>query len=149
MRSCSSSLRNTLAGTPAAIQLSGISRFTTAPAATMQFFPIVTPPQIVALEHIQLPSPILIGFAYSRSWKPSGYSCGRRSSDKNGWQGVAIVTFAPIHTPSPSSPQTAFCRQRGSQILIYRLQDKNKSAEKTARKTNPAGGTSRSIHHPR
>lgn len=25
----------------------------------------------------------------------------------------------------------------------------NKSAEKTARKTNPAGGTSRSIHHPR
>ena len=29
----------------------------------------------------------LIGFAYSRSWKPSGYSCGRRSSAKNGWQG--------------------------------------------------------------
>lgn len=26
---------------------------------------------------------------------------------------------------------------------------KTKSAEKTARKTNPTGGTSRSIHHPR
>ena len=49
------------------------------------FFPMVTPPQIVALEQIQLPLPMWIGFAYSRSWKPSGYCCGRRSSGRNGW----------------------------------------------------------------
>ena len=67
------------------MQLSGTSRFTTAPAATIQFFPMVTPPQIVALEQIQLPLPMRIGFAYSRSWKPSGYCCGRRSSERNGW----------------------------------------------------------------
>lgn len=67
------------------MQLSGTSRFTTAPAATIQFFPMVTPPQIVALEQIQLPLPMWIGFAYSRSWKPSGYCCGRRSSERNGW----------------------------------------------------------------
>lgn len=48
-------------------------------------FPMVTPPQIVALEQIQLPLPMWIGFAYSRSWKPSGYCCGRRSSERNGW----------------------------------------------------------------
>lgn len=67
------------------MQSSGTSRFTTAPAATIQFFPMVTPPQIVALEQIQLPLPMWIGFAYSRSWKPSGYCCGRRSSERNGW----------------------------------------------------------------
>ena len=45
------------------MQLSGTSRFTTDPAATIQFFPMVTPPQIVALEQIQLPLPMWIGFA--------------------------------------------------------------------------------------
>ena len=43
--------------------LDGISRFTTDPAATILFSPIVTPPQIVTLEQIQHPSFMDIGEA--------------------------------------------------------------------------------------
>ena len=81
------------------MQLSGTSRFTTAPAATIQFFPMVTPPQIVALEQIQLPLPMWTGFAYSRSWKPSGYCCGRRSSGRNGWNHFFQQTLLSFFHP--------------------------------------------------
>lgn len=70
--SSSSIWRITFAGTPAAMLFGGTSLFTTAPAATMLFSPMVTPPQIVALEHIQQLSSITIGEAYSRSCLPSG-----------------------------------------------------------------------------
>lgn len=81
------------------MQLSGTSRFTTDPAATIQFFPMVTPPQIVALEQIQLPLPMWIGFAYSRSWKPSEYCCGRRSSGRNGWNHFFQQTLLSFFHP--------------------------------------------------
>jgi hypothetical protein len=60
---------------------------------------MVTPPQIVALEQIQLPLPMWIGFAYSRSWKPSGYCCGRRSSGRNGWNHFFQQTLLSFFHP--------------------------------------------------
>ena len=52
-RSRSSICRSTLAGTPAAILLGGMSRVTTAPAVMMLPAPMVTPPHTVAPAHSQ------------------------------------------------------------------------------------------------
>ena len=48
----------TLAGTPTAIELSGISRLTTAPAPIITLIPIVTPGSMQTLAPIQTSLPI-------------------------------------------------------------------------------------------
>src|SRR5690554_2172000 len=62
--SSSSRRRMTLAGDPATTQFSSTGRVTTAPAATMEPLPMVTPGKMTLLAPIQTPSPITTGSAY-------------------------------------------------------------------------------------
>ena len=58
-------LRKTLAGLPTTIVFGSTSFVTTAPAPTMAFLPIVTPPKIVAEPPIHTLSSTVIGLAYT------------------------------------------------------------------------------------
>jgi hypothetical protein len=62
----SSSERITFAGTPATKLFGGTSLVTTAPAATTEFSPTITPPIMVAPVAIQTFFSMMIGFASSR-----------------------------------------------------------------------------------
>ena len=84
-----------LAGLPATTLLSGTSFVTTAPAATVQPLPIVTPGQNIAAPPIQQSLPILIGFAYSRPYLPL------RSSGLVGCVAAYIWTLGPMIVRSP------------------------------------------------
>jgi hypothetical protein len=66
---------------------------TTAPAATMTLFPMVTPGRIVTLPPIQTSSPMVTGLAMPRCFLlPIGVI---------GWFTVLIIVFGPIMTWSP------------------------------------------------
>jgi hypothetical protein len=54
----------TLAGTPPIKLKEGKSPLTTAPAATIQHFPMVVPPRTMDPAHTQVPSPIWMGSEY-------------------------------------------------------------------------------------
>ena len=72
--------------------------------------PMVTPPQTVTFPPSQHSSSMVIGFAYSRSYRlPSGFSRRFRSRASSGCMGVSreqpvpIITFFPMVTGQQSS----------------------------------------------
>ena len=84
--------RMTLAGFPPTRVFGGTSLVTTAPAATTEFSPTVTPPMIVAPAAIQTFLSITMGFPTSSA---------RRWEGATGWPADRILTFGPIITSSP------------------------------------------------
>ena len=100
--SCSLILLITRHGLPAAKCPAGISRVTTLPAPITQPSPSVTPPHTVTFPASQQLLPMLIGFAYSKSYVlPSGLVQILRSLLRKECIGVSKLQFGPKNTLSP------------------------------------------------